>query len=136
MRFANESEREFAAILDFYQIEWLYEPTTFPIRWDETGRVVESFAPDFYLPEQDCYIELTTLKQSLVTKKNRKLRCLRQLHPNINIKLFYARDFRSLMTKYGLKSALQACNLSSPPNHNGQEHAPDALNPQPSGNPV
>ncbi len=100
--FANDSEREFSRILDFYQINWLYEPRTFPIAWDETGRPVESFSPDFYLPDLDLYIELTTLKQSLVTKKNRKLRLLRQYYPNINIKLLYGRDFRSLMVKYGV----------------------------------
>ncbi len=101
-RFAHDSEREFAAILDFYQITWLYEPKTFPLEWDEQGHAIESFSPDFYLPELDLYVELTTLKQSLVTKKNRKLRRLRELYPDINIKLFYGRDFRSLMAKYGL----------------------------------
>ncbi len=101
-RFANESEREFARILDFYQINWQYEPHTFPIAWDENGRPVESFSPDFYLPDLDLHIELTTLKQSLVTKKNRKLRLLRQYYPHVNIKLLYGRDFRSLMIKYGL----------------------------------
>ena len=101
-RFAHDSEREFAAILDFYQIAWLYEPKTFPLEWDEQGHATESFSPDFYLPELDLYVELTTLKQSLVTKKNRKLRRLRELYPDINIKLFYGRDFRSLMVKYGL----------------------------------
>ncbi len=101
-RFAHDSEREFAAILDFYQLTWLYEPKTFPLEWDEQGHAIESFSPDFYLPELDLYVELTTLKQSLVTKKNRKLRRLRELYPDINIKLFYGRDFRSLMAKYGL----------------------------------
>jgi hypoxanthine phosphoribosyltransferase len=62
---------------------------------------VESFAPDFYLPELDLYVELTTLKQSLVRKKNRKLRRLRELYPDVRIKLFYARDFRALLLKYG-----------------------------------
>ena len=101
-RFAHESEREFAAILDFYQIKWLYEPRMFPLRFDESGNPVEYFTPDFYLPELDLFVELTTLKQSLVTRKNRKLRELRQLYPEINIKLFYGRDFRRLMRKYGL----------------------------------
>lgn len=100
--FAHDSEREFASILDFYQIKWEYEPRTFPLLWDSEGRIVESFTPDFYLPEMDLYVELTTLKQSLVTKKNRKLRRLRELYPDINIKLFYGRDYRSLMAKYGL----------------------------------
>jgi hypothetical protein len=100
--FANDSEREFAHILSFYQIRWQYEPHTFPITWDSLGHPVEFFSPDFYLPDQDLYIELTTLKQSLVTRKNHKLRQLRKLYPNIHIKLLYGRDFRSLMAKYGL----------------------------------
>lgn len=90
-----------ARILDFYEVRWLYEPDTFPVLWNLAGTVVESFSPDFYLPELDLYLEMTTLKQSLVRKKNRKLRRLRALYPDIRVKLFYARDFRALMLKYG-----------------------------------
>lgn len=100
-RFAHQSEAELARILDFYGVAWCYEPDLFPISWNADGRVVESFAPDFYLPEIDLYLELTTLKQSLVRKKNRKLRYLRQLYPEVRVKLFYARDFKALMLKYG-----------------------------------
>jgi hypoxanthine phosphoribosyltransferase len=100
-RFAHASEAELARILDYYDVRWDYEPRTFPIRWNLAGDVVESFAPDFYLPELDLYLELTTLKQSLVRRKNRKLRRLRELYPMIRIKLFYARDFRALLLKYG-----------------------------------
>lgn len=88
-------------ILDFYGVRWEYEPHTFPILWNLDGAVVESFSPDFYLPDLDLYLELTTLRQKLVRKKNRKLRRLRELYPDLNIKLFYARDFRALMLKYG-----------------------------------
>jgi hypothetical protein len=100
-RFAHQSEAELARILDFYQVAWRYEPDLFPISWNADGAVVESFAPDFYLPEIDLYLELTTLKQALVRKKNRKLRWLRQLYPEVRVKLFYARDFSALMLKYG-----------------------------------
>ena len=103
VRFAHRSEAEFAKILDFYGIRWEYEPRSFPLEWDERGRVVESFNPDFYLPELDLFIELTTLKQSLVTRKNRKLRRLRELYPGVHIKIFYGRDFRQLLLKYGLQ---------------------------------
>ena len=96
-----------ARILDFYAVRWEYEPHTFPILWNLEGDVVESFAPDFYLPDLDLYLEMTTLRQRLVRKKNRKLRRLRELYPGVNIKLFYARDFRALMLKYG-KLALHA----------------------------
>lgn len=99
--FAHASEAELARILDYYQVAWAYEPRAFPILFNLDGRVVESFAPDFYLPELDLYLELTTLKQSLVRKKNRKLRRLRELYPGVRIKLFYARDFRALLLKYG-----------------------------------
>ncbi len=94
-------------ILDFYAVRWEYEPDTFPILWNLEGDVVESFSPDFYLPDLDLYLEMTTLRQKLVRKKNRKLRRLRELYPELNVKLFYARDFRALMLKYG-KQALTA----------------------------
>jgi hypothetical protein len=99
--FAHASEAEMARILDFYEVRWAYEPTTFPILWNLEGDVIESFAPDFYLPELDMFLEMTTLKQRLVRKKNRKLRRLRELYPDVRIKLFYARDFRAMMLKYG-----------------------------------
>lgn len=100
-RFAHDSEAELARILDYYGVAWRYEPDVFPIAWNADGVVIESFAPDFYLPDIDLYVELTTLKQSLVRKKNRKLRWMRQLYPEVRVKLFYARDFRALMVKYG-----------------------------------
>jgi len=100
-RFAHASEAELARILDYYAVSWEYEPRTFPILWNLDGTVVESFSPDFYLPEMDMYVELTTLKQSLVRRKNRKLRRLRELYPDIRIKLFYGKDFKALMLKYG-----------------------------------
>lgn len=101
-RYVNAAESEFARFLSFYHIPFEYEPRTFPLETDAQGRTTEAFTPDFYLPEQDLYIELTTLKQSLVTRKNRKVRKLRRLHPEINIRIFYQRDFYTLMAKYGL----------------------------------
>jgi hypoxanthine phosphoribosyltransferase len=100
-RFAHDSEAELARVLDFYQVSWRYEPDVFPISWSPAGAVIESFAPDFYLPELELYVELTTLRQTLVRKKNRKLRLLRRLYPEVRVKLLYARDFQALMIKYG-----------------------------------
>lgn len=102
--FAHPSEAEFARILDFYQIAWEYEPRTFALRWDEAGNILEAFSPDFYLPEQDLYIELTTMEQRLITRKNRKLRRLCKLYPEINIKLLNRADFEHMMLKYGLEN--------------------------------
>lgn len=99
--FAHASEAELARILDYYQVAWEYEPRTFPILFNLEGAVVESFSPDFFLPDLDLYVELTTLRQSLVRKKNRKLRRLRELYPDVRIKLFYAKDFKALLLKYG-----------------------------------
>jgi hypothetical protein len=125
-RFAHESEAELARILDYYGVAWRYEPDVFPISWNADGAVIESFAPDFYLPEIDLYIELTTLKQSLVRKKNRKLRHLRQLYPEIRVKLFYARDFRALMVKYG-RTGFLADLITANGNGNGAMKAPHAV---------
>jgi hypoxanthine phosphoribosyltransferase len=104
-QFAHEVERECAKLLDFYGVPWLYEPHTFVLEEDGDGRVVEAFAPDFFLPEQNLYVELTVMKQSLVTRKNRKLRKLRERFPDVNIKLFYRRDIQRLAERYGLDLA-------------------------------
>ena len=98
--FAHPSEEDFARILDFYNMEWVYEPRSFPLKWDG-DRVTEMFTPDYYLPGLDLYVELTTLKQSLVTDKNRKLRRLRELYPEIKITLLYKNDYNHLLAKYG-----------------------------------
>lgn len=98
--FAHPSEEDFAKLLDFYCIEWLYEPRSFPLRW-EGSKIAEMFTPDFYLPELDLYVELTTLKQHLLTEKNRKLRQLRELYPEVNIRLLNKSDFLKLLAKYG-----------------------------------
>lgn len=102
--FAHPSEREFARVMDFYRIRWEYEPRTFPIEWDENNNIVAAFTPDFYLPDLDLFIELTTMKQSLVTKKNRKVRMLRELYPDVNIKILYEKDYKNLIWKYGLEN--------------------------------
>ena len=104
-RFVNEAELEYAKILDYYGVPWMYEPHTFVLARAEDGRVTEAFTPDFYLPEQDLYLEVTVMKQSLVTRKNRKLRKLRKLYPDVKIKLFYERDFERLVSHYGLRKA-------------------------------
>ncbi len=102
-RFANESEAEFARVLDFYRIPWKYEPETFPVEWWPDGRVKSSFSPDFYLTEMDTYLELTTMKQSLVTKKNRKVRLFRERYPDKKLLIFYGRDFKKLAQKFGFE---------------------------------
>ena len=104
-QFANQAEVECARILDFYGLEWEYEPRSFVLETDEDGRVVEAFTPDFYLPEQDLYLEVTVMKQSLVTRKNRKIRKLRERYPDVKIKLFTRRDFDRLAQKYKLNLA-------------------------------
>jgi len=104
-RFANPAELEYAKVLDWHGIPWQYEPTTFVLARDEEGRVTEAFTPDFYLPEQDLYLEVTVMKQSLVTRKNRKLRKLRELYPDVKVKLFYERDFERLAVRFGLQKA-------------------------------
>ena len=104
-RFANRAELECAKVLDYYGVPWEYEPRTFVLEEDADGRVTQAFTPDFYLPEQDLYIELTVMKQSLVTRKNRKLRNLRARYPDVRIKLFYRRDIERLAQRFRLDLA-------------------------------
>ena len=92
-RFASQAELECAKVLDYYRVPWEYEPRTF---------VLEAFTPDFYLPDQDLYVEITVMKQSLVTRKNRKLRKLRALYPDVKVKLFYKRDLERLAQRFHL----------------------------------
>jgi hypothetical protein len=101
-RFAHESEHRFARILDFYGVLWEYEPVEFALEWDMGGRPVSGFRPDFWLPEPGLFVELTTLNQRLVTKKNGKVRRLSQLYPDVRVTLLYQRDTLDLLSKYGL----------------------------------
>ena len=103
--FAHESERQFANLLNAYGIRWDYEPTTFVLEVDAAGNTVEAFTPDFYLCDFDTYVELTTLRQPLVTKKNRKVRRLLETHPDVAIKLLYRKDIERLEAKYRLADA-------------------------------
>jgi hypoxanthine phosphoribosyltransferase len=100
--FAHPAEETFARILDYYGVEWVYEPRTFPLEWDSAGNVIVAFSPDFYLPQQDLYIELTTLRPQLIRHKNRKMRRMRELYPEINIKLLKRQDIRDMLVKFGL----------------------------------
>ncbi len=99
--FAHDSERHFAELLDFYGVRWQYEPVGFVLEWYADGSPRVGFRPDFYLPDYSCFIELTTLSQKLVTRKNAKVRRLRELHPGIEVKLLYQRDYQALLAKYG-----------------------------------
>lgn len=102
VNFMHPSEREFARVLDFYKIPWEYEPRTFPLQWDSEGKVTEAFSPDFYLPVSKLFVELTTQRQKLVGKKNKKIRRLKELYPDVNFKIIYGRDFHNLLKKLGL----------------------------------
>ena len=114
--FAHESERDFARLLDFYDLAWEYEPRRFPVEWGTDGRPRKFFTPDFYLPDEDLFIEITTMNQKLVTSKNRKVRRLRELHPEVRIKVLYQKDYLHLAAKYGLSEGRQrAADLTREP---------------------
>jgi hypothetical protein len=106
VRFAHNSERQFAKLLDFYAIAWEYEPRTFVLERDGEGNPQQAFSPDFYLPAYDVFIEITTLNQKLVTKKNRKARRVQELY-GVTVKVLYQRDYLQLLVKYGLEPPSQ-----------------------------
>jgi hypothetical protein len=100
--FIHPIEQAFARILDFYGVEWEYEPRTFALEYDQDGNITEAFKPDFYLPQQNLYVELTTLRPKLTVRKNRKLKRVKELYPDINIKLFKRRELRNMMLRFGM----------------------------------
>jgi hypoxanthine phosphoribosyltransferase len=108
IRFAHPSERVFAAILDLYEERWEYEPVEFALRWDEQGSPVAGFRPDFWLPDWGLFIELTTADQRLVTRKNGKVRRMRELYPEVPVAVVYQRDFLALLTAHGLDLPLSS----------------------------
>lgn len=97
--FAHQSEASLARLFDFYRIAWEYEPRSFPIAWNQAGRAVEFFTPDFYLPEFDLYLELTAAKPAFKTRKNRKIRLLQSHHPEVKVKLFTRRDIERVFSR-------------------------------------
>lgn len=107
-KFSHPSEAEFAQLLDFYQINWEYEPTSFILEKDKDGNPLEAFSPDFYLVDFDLYVELTTARQKLIGHKRRKVRRLRELYPDVNIKLLTRDDFLKMLDKYGLEEHEQS----------------------------
>jgi hypoxanthine phosphoribosyltransferase len=114
VRFAHNAERQLATLLDFYGVRWVYEPRTFVLDRHADGRARRAFTPDFFLPDFDLYIELTTLRQALVTRKNGKVRRLRELHPEVNLKVLYARDYQHLGARFGLEPPEQASPAADP----------------------
>ena len=120
MRFAHNSERQFAKLLDFYAIAWEYEPRTFVLERDHDGNPQQAFTPDFYLPAYDLFIEITTLNQKLVTKKNRKARRLQELF-GVQVKVLYQRDYLQLLVKYGLEPPSQLAPELRPASSSGAQ---------------
>ena len=100
--FVHPIEKEFARVLDYYGIHWEYEPRTFALEWDEEKNVTQAFSPDFYLPDQDLYVELTTARPKLVTIKNRKIRRMGELYPDVSVQLWKRGDLRNMMIRFGI----------------------------------
>ena len=98
MKFAHQSEKIFANHLDLFDIKWIYEPKSFPLKWG-SGAIKMMFTPDFYLPEMDIYIEITTMDQKLITKKQRKIKLARKLYPMNTFKLINEQQFYNFLTK-------------------------------------
>ena len=107
VRFAHNAEEQLAKLLDFYGVAWEYEPRTFELAWHADGRPTLAFTPDFFLPAHELFIEVTTLRQELVTRKNRKLRLMRQRYPDVQVRMMYQREYLGLLVKYGLEAPEQ-----------------------------
>jgi hypothetical protein len=103
--FAEESERLVADLLERFKIPWAYEPHTFALEIDEDGSIRNAFRPDFYLPEQDIYIEVTVMRSENRNRKNRKIRLAEDRY-GITVKRCYSRQLRWLANRYGFNSEI------------------------------
>ncbi|MCB0202207.1 MAG: hypothetical protein KDI03_19235 [Anaerolineae bacterium] len=119
--FAHAAEEEFAHLLDFYGVRWEYEPRTFVLRADSDGNPVAAFTPDFYLPDEDLYVEITTMRPKQVRRKNRKIRWLAELHPEVNIKLYKRSDFRQLLAKHGVDDSARVPWIAAEGQYAGED---------------
>lgn len=104
--FCHPVERALADILDAHGIRWEYEPHLFALETDADGNVLEAVAPDFYLPDLDVYLECTVMRQAWTTRKNGKLRKLRERH-GVVATILYRHDFERLRDEYGLPIRLE-----------------------------
>ena len=98
--FAHPFERHFADLLDSYRIRWGYEPTSFLLARRPDGSLAECFTPDFYLPDLRTYVELTSMRQALVTRKHRKLRRFRAAYPGTRVVMLYRRDYHRMLSAW------------------------------------
>jgi hypothetical protein len=128
--FVHNSEHQLARLLDFYAVRWEYEPHTYVLSADERGVTTEAFTPDFWLPDHATYLEVTTMRQSLVTRKNRKVRRLRALHPDVRIRIVYQRDYLHLLVRFGLEAPSHLAEID--PGVLAEEHLPSLLDGEPS----
>tara|TARA_B100001564_G_scaffold181707_1_gene152606 strand:- start:596 stop:928 length:333 start_codon:yes stop_codon:yes gene_type:complete len=108
MKFAHYSENIFADHLDLFSIDWIYEPTSFPLKWG-SGSIKMMFTPDFYLPQLDIYVEITTMNQNLITKKQKKIKLAKRLYPQYKFKLINESQFYNFLnsdTEFLAKKAI------------------------------
>lgn len=95
--FAHESEEMFADVLDELNLEWEYEPTVFIIK-ENNGNVKKAFKPDFYIPELDLYVEISTCTNR--RRKRRKVEQAQEKHPEANIILLLSEQLKEIFTEY------------------------------------
>ena len=97
MIWGHPSEEKFACILDYKRIKWKYEPHMIVLK-EKNGITVKGFRPDFYLPDKDLYIEISTAKNQ--GKKNRKMTMVADLYPHINIILLTNKRLERIFKRY------------------------------------
>jgi hypothetical protein len=72
------------------------------------GAPALAFTPDFWAPDLGMYFELTTMRQKLVTPKNRKARLLSELRPDVRVRLLYRHDCQRIIRPVRTRKAREA----------------------------
>lgn len=98
-KFAHELEERFAEILDYFELEYEYEPTTFILKTTANGEIKQGFTPDFFIPEHNIYVEITAMNGSSCNKKRRKIEAIDELY-GIKAILFHRKRIEDILTKF------------------------------------
>lgn len=107
VEFAHPVERALARLFDEHGVAWEYEPHTFVLEEDEDGHVLEAFTPDFFLPDLGLYVECTVMRQSLTSRKRRKVRKARE-RTGATVEILFRRDFDRLAERWQLRELGEA----------------------------
>ncbi len=91
--FFSRWEANYARLLNFQGMRWVHQPQTFRLK-------KQNYTPDFYLPEQDKFIEIKNFLSDYSKNRDEEFR---KLYPNLRLDLILKKDYLKLQEKFAPK---------------------------------